>query len=147
MAFLDETGLAELWAQTRAADVKIATGSYIGTGTIGPSNPNSLTFDFAPRMLVLFISDQQYDGGGDTGSAHGYLLVSENMATVHSYGTYKSDTSTNVQRGIVPVYFTFGGNAASWYAPVTLENNTNLKYQPDCQANTSGQEYQYIAIG
>ena len=39
--------------------VKIATGSYVGTGTYGSSNPNSLTFDFKPK--ALFICEQ-----GDT---------------------------------------------------------------------------------
>lgn len=37
---------------------KIATGSYVGTGTYGASNPCSLTFDFVPRF-VLIIEDYQ----------------------------------------------------------------------------------------
>ena len=50
MAFLDETGLAELWslikgedaeflASALSADVKIGTGSYTGTGTYGTIQP------------------------------------------------------------------------------------------------------------
>lgn len=39
--------------------VKIATGSYTGTGTYGSSNPNSLTFEFEPK-LVLVNGDSQY---------------------------------------------------------------------------------------
>lgn len=35
------------------AKVQIATGSYTGTGAYGVSNPNSLTFDFAPKMLIV----------------------------------------------------------------------------------------------
>lgn len=31
----------------------IATGSYIGTGTYGPSNPCSLTFNFAPKLVAI----------------------------------------------------------------------------------------------
>ena len=33
--------------------VKIATGSYTGTGTYGPSNPNSLTFAFEPKLMLV----------------------------------------------------------------------------------------------
>ena len=39
--------------------VKIATGSYTGTGTYGVSHPNSLTFEFAPKF-VLVNEDSQY---------------------------------------------------------------------------------------
>ena len=45
---------------------KIQTGSYVGTGTYGASNPCSLTFDFAPKWLIfcgisLFESDSTSD--------------------------------------------------------------------------------------
>ena len=40
---------------------KIQTGSYVGTGTCGEDNPCSLTFDFAPKIVlftdVVSISD------------------------------------------------------------------------------------------
>ena len=39
--------------------VKIATGSYTGTGTYGASHPNSLTFEFEPK-LVLVNENSQY---------------------------------------------------------------------------------------
>ena len=32
---------------------KIATGSYTGTGTYGSSNPNSLTFEFVPKLVFI----------------------------------------------------------------------------------------------
>ena len=31
---------------------KIQTGSYVGTGTYGASNPCSLTFDFEPKIVI-----------------------------------------------------------------------------------------------
>ena len=33
---------------------KIQTGSYIGTGTYGASNPCSLTFDFVPKIVYIY---------------------------------------------------------------------------------------------
>lgn len=32
---------------------KIQTGSYVGTGTYGKNNPCSLTFDFAPKFVMI----------------------------------------------------------------------------------------------
>lgn len=32
---------------------RIQTGSYVGTGTYGESNPCSLTFDFAPKFIIF----------------------------------------------------------------------------------------------
>lgn len=34
--------------------VRVATGSYVGTGTYGESNPNSLTFDFEPKLWWIY---------------------------------------------------------------------------------------------
>lgn len=32
---------------------KVATGSYMGTGTVGSNNPNILTFDFVPKYVRI----------------------------------------------------------------------------------------------
>lgn len=32
---------------------RIQTGSYVGTGTYGESNPCSLTFDFVPKWIII----------------------------------------------------------------------------------------------
>lgn len=40
--------------------VKIVTGSYVGTGKYGENNPNSLTFEFNPKLL--FITNRQGSG-------------------------------------------------------------------------------------
>ena len=37
----------------QSEQVRIATGSYVGTGTYGASNPCSLTFPFVPRLLII----------------------------------------------------------------------------------------------
>lgn len=43
---------------------KIQTGSYVGTGTYGASNPCSLTFDFSPKFLIMLnISTLQVSSG------------------------------------------------------------------------------------
>lgn len=41
---------------------KIETGSYVGTGTYGASNPNTLTFGFAPHLVIMYYADGRYSG-------------------------------------------------------------------------------------
>ena len=50
---------------------KIATGSYIGTGTYGASNPCSLTFDFTPQIVIIL---GHYDGNGGCFNGFGVLV-------------------------------------------------------------------------
>lgn len=38
--------------------VKIASGSYVGTGTYGVNNPTRITFDFTPKFVCV------HAGGG-----------------------------------------------------------------------------------
>ena len=46
-AALDDIGVLQ------DGQVRIATGSYVGTGTYGSSNPCSLTFDFPPKVVIM----------------------------------------------------------------------------------------------
>ena len=46
-AALDDIG------DLQSEQVRIATGSYVGTGTYGASNPCSLTFDFVPKFVWI----------------------------------------------------------------------------------------------
>ena len=48
-------GLEASTAQALAAagNCKIATGSYVGKGNYGASNPNTLTFQFKPMFILL----------------------------------------------------------------------------------------------
>lgn len=46
--------IAEAKAQALDEGVKIETGSYVGTGTYGEGNPNSLTFEFVPTLVMVY---------------------------------------------------------------------------------------------
>ena len=50
-AFVGEDGLEDI--NGNGVGTKIYTGSYVGTGTYGSSNPNTLTFPFEPKILVV----------------------------------------------------------------------------------------------
>lgn len=123
MAFLDETGLAELWALIKAEDdavqengVKIAYGSYTGTGTSKSGNENSLTFSFVPKVVVIGKGGYYGDFSWVRGQANGKSYVD----------------SSQVQS----VILTWSGNTISWYGSSAA-----------IQLNESGSTYYYVAIG
>ena len=39
---------------------RIETGSYVGTGTYGQSNPSQITFEFAPSWVIMLYVDGRY---------------------------------------------------------------------------------------
>ena len=129
MAFLDETGLAELWALIQAEDEtlannislcpKYAVGSYTGTGKSsysGNINPVTLTFGFKPKFLII------------CGAAFAVGAIGQNLAAYHVSNIKDTMTST-----------TWGNNSVSWY--YDSQGNAQL------QLNSSNNVYSYIAFG
>lgn len=105
--------------------VKIETGSYVGTGTYGANNPNTLTFGFEPTVIFILSSD--YTGIG---------FIAPNIdvcCAIPDGGTYKN---------LYQCYVNTSGNTVSWYT-----YNTTNKTAQMYQCNVSGIEYHYIAIG
>ena len=80
---------------------RIATGSYTGTGTYGPSNPNSLTFGFVPKLVVVRATGG--DGGHSwiIGCNHGkggndaWVTITWNSNTVAWYHNSSADYQLN----------------------------------------------------
>lgn len=97
------------------------SGTYVGTGTIGSSNPNTLTFGFKPKYVMV------------TGTS--------------SYGTlsaqFVSGMTTVVTRSSTAYTYsvTWGDNSISWY------RNTTNTGQAWTQMNSSGDTYYYVSIG
>jgi len=141
MAFLDETGLAELWSLVKAQDsgvttamtalantkAKIATGSYTGTGTGGESNPNSLTFSFAPKFVFIIPQSSNSD------RYWGAFIPPANVGL--SSASDSAERITNCS---------LSGNTLSWYYyQFGVDANTTATRQ----LNQSGVAFQYVAIG
>ncbi len=99
---------------------RIATGSYVGTGTSGASNPNSLTFDFVPKLLVLI--DNKYN-----------LSVTIPYVSA-ALSAFNADTPIIGIHSVIG----WGTNTLSWYS-----NGST----PKLQFNESGVVCYYAAIG
>lgn len=105
---------------------RIETGSYVGTGTYGPSNPCSLTFDFTPKIVLM------HRGGTTayTDSTHCMVFV-WNITNAFYIGS-AGDSHNSV---------TYSGNTMSWY------NTTGNLASAGAQLNGSGTTYWYTALG
>ena len=107
-------------AASALGGAQLAVGSYTGTGTAGASNPNSLTFSFTPR-LVLIASDM----------SSGYFGILTRGATDVAAFCYAING------------FYLAGLTVSW------TNNGVTWYSGDkiSQANWEGCKYYYAALG
>ena len=117
--------------------VKIATGSYTGTGTYGSSNPNSLTFEFVPKLVFMF--KDKLPSYADVNSA----------AVLPVYGTTIGMT-TEYARCLFNIYGRKSGDDYYLYAKKSSDGKTLSWYHgagADDQMNDSGVTFNYIAIG
>lgn len=103
---------------------EIFTGSYVGTGTYGADNPNTLTFPFTPKAWSVYAYW--------LGESSNWLLGTELQG-----------------RYLIPwvegkTFFSSGGGR-----PVTMQNKIASWYGQNAgeQLNDSGMTFYYIAIG
>lgn len=108
------------------SNAKFKFGSYVGNGKFGESNPNTLTFDFTPK-LILFIG-----------------VYSKCSVTFAHYAKTEFETAGD---GICPI--TFSNNSVSWYNKGKYDGGsvTSTDRWAEWQANLSGTTYYYVAIG
>ena len=102
-------------ANTKA---RIATGSYTGTGTYGSNNPNSLTFEFEPKLVFIGPTTEYVQSG--------LMAILMNPST-RGIALYDYVKSLDVQ---------MWGKTVSWFG--------SDQY---LQMNKSRTEYTYFAIG
>lgn len=102
---------------------RVQVVSYVGTGTYGSSNPNSLTFDFVPKA-VFVVGTQYSDGDG--------IAI---MPMIYGYGfSNRSLNDVNANYCIV----TWNKKNVTWYA---------FSSNAVSQSNSQGGKYFAVAIG
>lgn len=101
---------------------KIETGSYTGTGTFGADNPNTLTFDFEPKVVIVQRAEQT------TTNTYGRVIAIPGMTQVNNGGS---------------------ANNSDYVATVSFSSNSFSMYSTNAsgQMNNSGVTYVYIGIG
>ena len=105
----------------KAGNCRITSGTYIGNGKSGSANPNTLSFEFTPKLVFVFTT-------GDPGCRMIWTPGMTNVCTnVRSPYEYSAETS-------------FSNNTLSWYS-----NQSSLG--PSVQLNLMNSKYFWIAIG
>lgn len=109
---------------------KIETGSYVGTGTHGQANPNTLTFGFSPKLVLIYDGSTTYAmffafGIGGEYTLGGYLLAREDSTSAKNNN-----------------YARINSNVLNWYA-----SNTSATTARELQLNVESRTYHYFAIG
>lgn len=121
-----------------AGGVRIATGSYTGTGTYGASNPCSLTFPFVPRLIML-LGYEDTDGtwqpilGYNGGSYHVNEVFADMLTTEYKEGLGFCGYSGSYCKGKRSV----DSKTFYWYS------DRSAAYQ----RNVSGSIYHYMILG
>lgn len=100
---------------------KIETGSYVGTGTYGASNPNTLTFGFTPKVVIISINGTSTYGGA--------IFMAGQTRSSYAGIAYNVDSSD------MP-HLTWNENSVSWYSTKRSYFQLNETYT-----------YNYLAIG
>ena len=119
--YMDKPTLAQ-WNElvnAAAGGVRIETGTYTGTGTYNAVNKSSLTFDFAPKLVVILSSRQTTF----------FMMQGSEIGNCY-FGNSGNVTCRNIN-------VIWSGNTVSWYS------NDGDHWQ----SNSQGFKYYYIAIG
>ena len=125
-----DTTLTDVLGTKLTVGVQIETGSYVGTGTYGQANPNTLTFGFAPKVVCVF--------GPTAGSGLSNPLTNCAMILTGDAGFRSYDASNTIGAFVV---HQIAGNTISWYTTQTYDSG------PGAQGNIANNTYNYFAIG
>ena len=116
--------------------VRIAHGTYMGTGVYGESNKNSLTFPFAPELLILYRAGYIGVVSGTRGSNEGFYAILPKQTTTFVTIVYDGESYRDDSNSI-----SFSDKTVTWYVYQTYSGKAAGQF------NASGITYGYIAIG
>lgn len=111
----------DVWGNAIPA-VRIETGSYVGTGTYGSSNPNTLTSSFEPKVVFIVTHNQ-------ASATYRYFTGPLMRGNLSASCVSGSGASTLLN-------LSWSGNSVSWYSDSVYT-----------QLNADGTTYDYIALG
>lgn len=109
---------------TKSKLCRIKYGSYTGNGKSGKANPNTLSCDFYPVLLIISKIDE-------------YSNITRAVA-IRGVSKFSSGAGNRLNIN------TWSERGVSWYS----ETETDTYYNAyDVQLNTSGLVYQYLILG
>lgn len=106
---------------------KIATGSYVGTGTYGINSPTKITAPFAPKIMFMFGRWAVFSYGSGNGSMDAVAIAVPSTNKVY--------VTVDSRNGSIPL--SVNGNTISFYSSDSHEG----------QGNYNGSTYHWVAMG
>lgn len=100
---------------------KIQNGSYIGTGTWSNTNQTSITFNFSPKLVIIY----------------GYVSK-KYTAVIFLYNHYMATFMPDSSMYYSNLHVTWDKNTLSWYTDSS---------SADYQLNSANETYRYVVIG
>lgn len=119
---IQRTDFNDAMEKIDAAIPHIATGTYTGTGEYGEEHPNTLTFDFVPKFVLIRMEGTHFDYGLTLFSPLSSGTPSVTGSTISSYDW---------------IDVLWNGQSVSWY------NDSSA----NTQMNKNAATYFYLAIG
>ena len=110
---------------------QIQTGSYVGTGTYGSSNPCKLTFNFVPKALFIIVKVP------DNNFMNNYAFMFGFSSSYDIIGINSERFTSSGSQKRCAIYGKKSGNSAIWYS---LESQ-------DHQLNVPETLYLWVALG
>lgn len=104
---------------------KFAVGRYAGTGTRGSENPNSLSFPFAPKVVLITIDAREQK-------------MVYPVAFIHGQGMCSIISSAGGSGSFSVAFLSWKENTVSWYS-----NSISA----EAQLNKADEIYHYVALG
>lgn len=128
----------EVFSEKNTGDLaKITHGTYAGTGKAGTSNPNTLTFDFTPKLVMI-------SSATIVPSVSTAAQCSTTMIRGNTYAhAFHSDKTAKTYPQITPLSVSWDGDSVSWYDAAMNGATANSGNQ----LNASSTTYTYVAIG
>ena len=116
---------AALASQSQAISgmLKVASGTYVGTGVYNTGNETTLTFDITPLAIIITADISGNTSGGGT-----VFLAGQSRS---------SGLGNNYNGAGLGIVATWGTNSLSWYSYETADRQLN-------KANTT---YHYLVLG
>lgn len=134
-------------------DLRIDTLTYTGTGVSGKDHPTEVTFDFAPKLLMVFANDgciYAYGGAGAQAEAIGYTPP---LGNEYAAGLWRMSISIDSYSFSARAKRSADGKTISWYgASRDIVGNDSANsgfdvYRSRVQMNVEGDTYLVVAIG
>lgn len=117
---------------------RIATGSYVGTGNCGVSNPTTVEVGFMPKFFWICLKITDRNGESVAYTIPGGSTEDSNGLFIYPFTKYFCSPGTNSQYYVTVTW----GPRMSWYGSLESPDKHG-----EFQFNEAGVTYYWVAIG